>query len=263
MRCFGLGAPLAEPVRVLGGLSNDLWRVVTADGTFAVKRMVANAERVEFAGDVEASFAVELHAWRAGVPIPEPIVYAGRALAAVAGSWWRVHRWVESIPGTVAAVDAARLLASIHAVGRPRWAQAPESGWDGSRWGDDVAGLARRVAAPPERMLLVDSHRDLDRKNVVLGADGRVLAVDWDAAGPVGAVPEVVAVALDWSDGDPRVFADCVRAYGGLDVPGEPWVFGYWVAAQGGWLDYTGGDEPLDALRRLAGRLDEFVAALV
>jgi hypothetical protein len=52
-------------------------------------------------------------------------------------------------------------------------------------------------------VLVVDSHRDLDRKNTIRALDGRLLALDWDAAGPAGAVQEAVTVALDWAWGEP------------------------------------------------------------
>jgi hypothetical protein len=220
-------------------------------------------------GNVEASFAIELRAWDAGVPMPRPLpdVETGRALAAVDGSWYRAHGWVASRSGVASVTDAAGLLARIHAAGDPRWAPPPVLVWDAGWWGAEVAGLARRVAAAPARVVMVDSHRDLDRKNTLLGVDGVLLAVDWDAAGPVSAVQEAVAVALDWSAGDPGAFADGVRACGER-VPAEPWVFGGWVAAQGGWLDHTAEHQPgeaersLDALRGLAADLDVLLAAL-
>jgi hypothetical protein len=126
--------------------------------------------------------------------------------------------------------------------------------------------LAERVAGQPERLLVVDSHCDLDRKNTLLG--DVLVALDWDAAGPVSAVQEAVSVALDWSRGDPAVFAEAVTAYrslSGVAVPAEPWVFGWWVAAQGGWLEYLAERDPgearlaLDRLRRLATDLDALI----
>jgi hypothetical protein len=275
VRRFGLGRVVGEPVRVAGGLSNELWRVVTSGGVFAVKRMVVNAERAEFVGNVEAAYAVERRAFGAGVAMPEPVGVPGTsaALARVGGSLFRVHRWVEGrAPGAGLAVEAASLLAGIHAAGSGRRERLPGTEWGGDRWGAEVAGLARRVGAGPGAGLVVDSHRDLDPKNTLVGAGGTLLAVDWDAAGPVGAVHEAAALALDWSDGDPVVFASAVRAYSavsGVAVPAEPWVFAGWVAAQGGWLDHQAGPDgsPSEAasalarLRRLADGLDSLLAA--
>ena len=270
---FGLGRPAAPPVRVAGGLSNDLWRLVTDRGTYAVKRMVVNAERPDFVANVEAAFRVEWRAWAAGVAMAEPVPRTdGRALAHVDGSLFRVHRWVDGRTGAGSAGRAAGLLAAIHAAGEPRWDAAPEAPWPGTGWDHDIAGLARRVADVPDRVLVVDSHRDLDRKNTLCrDRDGVLAALDWDAAGPASAVHEAVAVALDFSAGDPAVFADAVAAYtrlSGVAVPRQPWAFAGWVAAQGGWLDHQAGvasgraevAATLARLRNLAAGLDVLLA---
>jgi len=267
---FGLGRLTGRPTPVTGGLSNELWRVATERGAYAVKRMITNAGRPEFVAAVEASYAVEQRAWAAGVAMPEPVPepVTGRALARVDGSLVRVHRWVEGTAAAGSPADAAALLATIHAAGRARWAAPPEPAWDGDRWGAELGALARRVAAAPQRVLVADSHRDLDPKNTLRRGDGVLLALDWDAAGPVCAVREAVAVALDFAGGRPAAFGEALRAYGEggpVTVPREPWVFGGWVAAQGGWLDHQAahgdGDEAtLGRLRGLAATLDELIS---
>ncbi|MBM2616888.1 phosphotransferase [Actinoplanes sp. LDG1-06] len=261
---FGLGGLRAEPAVVAGGLSNELWRVTCDAGVFAVKRMVVNARLPQFAGNVEKAFLVERRAWEEGVAMPEPIVdpETGCALARVEGDLYRVHRWVSGAAGGGTAEQAAELLATIHAAGRRDDGQRRRvdhggdgqrgnsdggeeevgPGWKAERWGPELARLAERVREAPERMLVVDSHGDLDRKNTLLREDGVMVALDWDAAGPVGAAQEAVALALDWAGEDRGVFARAVAIYrrrSGVVVEAEPWVFGGWVAAMGGWLDYN------------------------
>jgi hypothetical protein len=221
-----------------------VWRLDTDRGAFAVKRMVVNAGLPSFVANVEKAFTVERRAWAAGVPMPEPLAdpCTGRALARVDSALFRVHRWASGEPGGGSPAQAAGLLATIHAAGDARWPRTPAVGWAADRWGIGLVRLAHRVQSGPTRVLVVDSHRDLDQKNTVRGADGVLMALDWDAAGPVGAVHEAVGLALDWSDAEPDRFARAVDAYtraSGLLVPAEPWVFGGWVAAQGGWLDYN------------------------
>ena len=148
--------------------------------------------------------------------------------------------------------------------------------WRADHWGGGLVELARRVEGTPKRFLVVDSHRDLDRKNTLRGDDGVLRAVDWDAAGPVGVVHEAVSVALDWSDGDPDRFAEAIESYvrvSGMAIPAQPWVFAWWVAAQGEWLDYNAthrGDTALGAaevevtrarLNRFAEGMDGLLAA--
>lgn len=272
---FGLGRLVGEPLRVNGGLSNELWRVITAEGAFAVKRMIINADHPDFVRNVEASFAIERRALLAGVP--EPVAVEGRALARVAGSLFRVHRWVDGRPGKDAVAEATALLAAIHRAGNQRWAPHPGRPWLGELWDREVRGLARQVAEQPERLLIVDSHRDLDQPNTLLTPDGTLLALDWDAAGPIGLAHEAVGFALDWSHVEPVAFGSVVRSYRehtGAEVPAEPWVFAGWIAGLGGWLDYNAtrrGDTPLGAaevtsalahLHTLAADLDDFLSAL-
>ena len=163
------------------------------------------------------------------------------------------------------------LLARIHEAGRRRWERAPDESWNGGPWG--LADLARRVERGPDRVLVVDSHRDLDRKNTLHDDGGTLLALDWDAAGPTAAVAEAAGVALDWSGDDPRAFGAAMKTYAehsGVTVDPQPWIFGGWVAAQGGWLDYNAthrGDPAevagtLARLRALAANLDTLLAAV-
>lgn len=276
---FELGQPVREPAPISGGLSNELWRLDTDHGTFAIKRMVVNANLPTFVKNIEAAFRIEQRAWAAGVPMPEPIVEpsSGHALARVDNALFRVHRWVDGTTGAGSPVEAAELLARIHAAGQPRWTRMPDQGWAVDRWGPDLARLAHRVESGPDRVLVVESHGDLDRKNTLRRADGVLIALDWDAAAPVAAVHEAVGVALDWSDAEPSLFAESIEAYvrrSGVVVPAQPWVFAGWVAAQGGWLDFnathrtdstlhsTEVQTTLARLHQVATRLDALLAAL-
>jgi hypothetical protein len=276
---FELGQPVREPVQVSGGLSNQLWRLDTDDGAFAVKRMVVNADLPTLVENVEAAFTVERRAWAAGVPMPEPILEpsSGHALARVDDALFRVHRWVDGSPGAGSPVEVAGLLARIHAAGHARWTRMPNQSWAADRWGAELVELTHRVESGPDRVLVLDSHGDLDQKNTLRRVDGTLMALDWDAAGPVGAVHEAVGVALDWSDVQPSVFAEAIQAYerrSGVVIPPQPWVFAGWVAAQGGWLDYNathradtglGSGEvqaTLARLHRIATRMDALLAAL-
>lgn len=260
---FGLGQVEAM-VRVEGGLSNDMWRVTTTSGEFAVKVMRAHADAPDFRDKVEAAFTIERNAFRAGIPCPEPTSTAeGHALLQVDGDWLRAHRWCEGNspdPGD-RLEDAGHLLARIHRAGghsvrtlddRPRvtgtWAalaeqpRLPEPLSEQLRSAaPELALLEAATAASPHLVTkFADSHGDLDPKNTLV-ASGRLLAVDWDAAGPRPIAREAVSLALDWAE-NAEGFRRALSAYAdrsGTTLPTEVWVFGGWVAALGGWLTYN------------------------
>lgn len=296
-RLFGLG-PVTSALPVTGGLSNDMWRVTTDRGAFAVKVMRVNADRPDFEANVEAAFLVERAAFDKGVPCPEPVPLSdGRCLARVHGAWVRVHRWVEGSPPAPGerSADAAALLAAIHAGAPPSVAALDDEPWDAEGWASladqtgmpadlsaalrgaavALAGVETETSAPGRLDVHVLSHGDLDPKNTLV-VQGTLMAVDWDAAGPRSQVREAVAVALDWTR-DPHDFRATINAYRdarGVDVPAEPWVFGGWVSALGGWLVHhamtrAGTDQgrheivsTMQRLTALSADLPRYVAAL-
>ena len=260
---FGLGH-VETMIRVEGGLSNDMWRVDTERGAFAVKVMRAHADAADFRDNVESAFTIEMNAFRAGIPCPEPTpTPEGHALLRVDGAWLRAHRWCEGnspSPGEHLE-DAGVLLATIHRAGgksartlddRPREARAWGAltellglpGWLSDQLRSAAPELARLEAATAASSRLVmehaDSHGDLDPKNTLV-ASGRLLAVDWDAAGPRPIAHEAVSLALDWAE-DLEGFRRVLTAYAessGTTLPTEVWTFGGWVGALSGWLIYN------------------------
>lgn len=278
---FSLGRVVEPAVAVPGGLSNELWRVRTDRATYAIKRMVVNAHRPDFVNNVEAAFVVESRAYTAGIamPAPIPVPDTGRALARVDGELVRVHRWVSGTGGEGSAVEAVSLLAQIHTAGNRRWSEYSDDAWLGEGWGDDIAAMAQRAAVGgPSRVLIVDSHRDLDRKNTLRRSDdGALIALDWDAAGVTCVIQEAVAVALDWAGVDPEEFRTAIAAYqaaADVVVPAQAWVFAGWIAGQGGWLDYNAASRAdnelgrneatgtLGRLRQLSDHLDVLLDGL-
>jgi Ser/Thr protein kinase RdoA (MazF antagonist) len=294
-RTFGLGT-VRSATPVPGGLSNDLWRVDTDTGPYAVKVMRTNAGAPDFRSNVEAAYAVEQAAFDAGVPCPEPVPVDGRCLVAVGPDLVRVHHWVEGRPVSPAdwLEQAGALVVRIHAVAHHVEAPLDDEPWGTEGWAGlaghpdvpavlasrlhrhagDLAELEERTAATGLLVTHAGTHGDLDPKNtLVVGGD--LLALDWDAAGPRSIVREAVTVGLDWST-DVAGFARVLTAYAaaGEPVPAEPWVFGGWVSATAGWLAHnvvTRVDTPLgtaeatlalDRLLRLHTSLREHIAAL-
>lgn len=281
---FELGV-LRDARTVTGGLSNDMWHVRTDRGEYAVKAMVVNAGRPDFVANLESAFAVELRAHAAGVAMPEPIAVpgSGQCLLAIDGRLLRVHAWIDGAAADPPShrAEAGALLAEIHGVSPATAVALDGEPWTAAAWrdlgdqasdpelADAIRGSADLLArledvtsVGPAVVQTVESHRDLDPKNALVGRSG-LLAVDWDAAGPVAAAREAVEVALDWST-DPAGFADVLAAYrekSPYDVPRELWVFGGWVSAHAGWLVHNASVRESSSSDRLLG-VGEATAAL-
>lgn len=250
--------------RVEGGLSNDMWRVTTTNGAFAVKIMRAHVDAPGFHDNIESAFEIEMNAFRAGVPCPDPMPTGrGKALLRVDGVSLRAHRWCEgSTPVAKEHLDdAGELLARIHRVGGHSLRSMDDHPHDPESWAalatqpglsesladqlrsaaPELAHLEKATAASPHlEATFADSHGDLDPKNTLV-ASGRLLAVDWDAAGPRPIAREAVTLALDWAE-DIEGFQRVIAAYSaasGTTVPTDAWVFGGWVAALGDWLRFN------------------------
>ncbi|MBE7196037.1 MAG: phosphotransferase [Gordonia polyisoprenivorans] len=276
-----------------------MWRVTTTDGVFAVKVMRSHVEAPDFSSRIEAARKIEMAAFRAGVPCPEPrLTKNGDALFQVEEHWLRAHRWCDGFTPNADdhLEDVGVLLAEIHSVGsrtvaalddRPRSASA----WTALVAAPELPGTLREqireaapelaaleaatMSGPGVRTVFVESHGDLDPKNTLVSS-GRLLAVDWDAAGPRPIAQEAVTVALDWAK-DVDGFLRVLRTYAGSSptiLSRTPWVFGGWVAALTGWLAFNLEQRPTtllglseatttcDRLLRLWHALDDYRAAL-
>src|SRR5262245_1051550 len=236
---FGLGLAVTRGIRVAGYYHNEVWRLDTITGAYAVKRLPPPA-----APAVE----VEVAAWRAGISMPEPVASpaTGAYVIPTRDGPVRVHRWLgRQAPalddlGPELVATMGELVAAVHAAGRDAAPPEPPGADDDTRSGD----LATATARPAGAGTLTMSHGDLHPKNALLRLDGSLAIIDWDTAGPYVAEQEAAGMALDWAarlDGsvDADRFDAAVHGYrkGGGDIPAEPWVFGGWVRGYLAFLD--------------------------
>ena len=203
---FQLG-PLTDPPIVIKSGTVDVWRVVTAEGDFHVKRF--REGRWEWLRQSLAACAeVELGAQRAGVDMAEPIALNVAFETGIVS----IHRWREGrplFPNDDVAAWLGATLAKHHAVPAPAsgppdalasyYGFHPANDWrewfaEGEEsellWAGDTEALeavlsaseiiAAGLARQTER---VGAHRDLHGQNVL--TDGaRCILIDWDCAGP-------------------------------------------------------------------------------
>ena len=205
---FGLGEPIADWQRRKGGLSNELRRVDTTTGRFAVKRMVAGTHLAKFRDNVEKSFEVERAAIGAGVCAPRPVSPLGETgcLAEIdcedgSACWIRVHEWVPGVSLDHNSVSLERahelgtLIAMVHeldcampetlaapcAVGSEVWNElAGRASTEGALWAPRLASLRPEIQGLGDRMdrqssrRIVLGHRDADDKNTLLSEEGHL-----------------------------------------------------------------------------------------
>jgi hypothetical protein len=141
----------------------------------------------------------------------------------------RVHEWVDGrAPRSgddwaALAERVATLMARIRALGMTcsetlagTLAMQGDDGWggllaraeeNGAAWSaelrDALPAIAELQALISQARLRGDAllmgHRDADAKNVMIADDGRLMLVDWDAAGPVSPRMEATNHAFTWS----------------------------------------------------------------
>ncbi|MBB3731481.1 phosphotransferase enzyme family protein [Nonomuraea dietziae] len=114
---FGLGLAVTPGLRVAGYYHNQVWRLDTITGAYAVKRLTwaPSAEAIE----------IERRALAAGVPLPPPVpeTATGRHTVELGGAVVRVHRWLDGrAPGIDDLTPAlcrrmGALLATVHRTG--------------------------------------------------------------------------------------------------------------------------------------------------
>ena len=144
-------------------------------------------------------------------------------LTNLTGLWLYSNQLTSTIPPEIAG-ELGRMLATIHGVKLPRSGDRVLPSLVGAEAWDEIVDRARTLDAPWADLYVsrsseifnlesrvrvmakhptVPGHRDADDKNTLLGEEGELILLDWDAAGAVDAGEEPTSVLLDWS-GAPR-----------------------------------------------------------
>lgn len=252
---FDLGDPLDPPVAVAEAWSNEVHRVTTRRGTFAVKVFPPNLSPSRRQLLLRA-IAFEQRVLADGVAVPVPVLtpdgevlvdLPGRSGARTA----RCHAWVFGTPASRLvgsdglAASAGRVLGQLHARHAPggdtsqlqgpdqdRWANAVAiSRTAGLPWGDELSKITPLVQQLADRIddlrqqrrPMQLSHRDFDPKNAVVDSAGRLIITDWDYAGPVVPGVELVTAAMSFARTDDQLgeFAAAYREAGGTAEPAD------------------------------------------
>src|SRR4051794_31433009 len=88
---FGLGDPLAAPVRVARGSMGEVFRLDTDQGSFAVKRLFPWNDGDSFTEEL----AFTARARASGVSVPRELLAAGETTVTAAGTRFRAYEWFD------------------------------------------------------------------------------------------------------------------------------------------------------------------------
>ncbi|HZX56463.1 MAG TPA: aminoglycoside phosphotransferase family protein [Ilumatobacteraceae bacterium] len=242
---LGRDSELVGPVA--RGEVGQVWRLNTAQGTWAVKEPFERPSRDEAQDDA----AFQHKARAGGVPMPGVVCTgSGEVLCELPSATVRVYEWVELMerdarldPATV-----ARVVATLHCVdyvgrnGVDPWYTDPvgEDSWDDlvrrldaagapfvgllSEQRDELVALQQLLEKP---VALQTCHRDLFADNVLRTPSGGLCVIDWENAGLAEPAQELGLVLFEYSCGEmgrARALYDAYRNAGGpgrIDRPGN------------------------------------------
>ncbi|HEU0212545.1 MAG TPA: phosphotransferase [Jiangellaceae bacterium] len=238
-RRFSLGgAAKLSDGPVARGKQGVVWRLETADGSWAVKLPFRRSNEDE----VRLAAAFQEAAYAAGVPTPQVRrTTEGSVFATVRGQQVRVYEWVDVRapnprldPALVGAVVAAMHQVCVpdlspldpwshEPVGADRWDELVEQLRNaGAPFADRLSDLRDELVAleswiePPRTVQTC--HCDLWADNVLPTADGGVCVIDWENSGPADPSQELAYVLFEFARSDSgraRELADAYREAGG------------------------------------------------
>ena len=286
---FGLGQPVDELDPVARGEQGRVWRLDTAEQSYAVKESFEPQTEAEAEADV--SFQESILS-EADVALPHPIRTAAGTVLAMAGQRQvRVYEWIDLLPpdrgmdpilvgATVAMIHRVRHQPArpLHpwytdAVGSSTWqdlswrltaSRAPFA----DHFAESVPLLVALEGVLQAPRHLQNCHRDLFADNVLPMAQGGLCVIDWENCGLEDPSHELAVVIFDFTAGDLERARTLHEAYLDAGGPGHlndrgdfPMLiaqFGHFnESAAREWLDPASSKEDLD---HAVGRFDEIFA---
>lgn len=227
---LGIGVPLRPPQPVTGGFLHHMWRIDTKSGIFAVK--ILNPEimsRPDAKRNYRLSERITQVAYSNGIHAVPAKKIGNEPWVEVEGRYIMVFDWVYGYtlrPEQCTFEHGKRIgevLFQVHNLNiefdgleLPSFPTVPDETWRGhieeaqreiKCWGfscdtllQDIYNWSRLYQNAMNNLSqqVVISHRDLDSKNVIWNKEKPFL-IDWESAGYVNPVVELIEVALNWS----------------------------------------------------------------
>lgn len=271
-----LGELVREPEAISGGLLHRMFFVETTKGKYAVKalnpqimlrptamRNIINSERIAKLASSKIS------------ALPA-IIFNGSSIQEVYGQFFLIFHWVkvkslkEKEINNIHCIKIGEILANIHRtnfselninnsghdIESINWSYYLNMGEENNlEWTnilrENIDNLYNWTTEANESAKLLSSnmlisHRDLDPKNVMWIEDTPII-IDWESAGFVNPMHELIETAIYWSEGetgdiDKNRFLEFIRAYknifGALDTNWRI-VLLNGFSGKLGWLEYN------------------------
>lgn len=239
---FALGDnPVLSEGPVARGKQGNVWRLVTADGSWAVKEPFFRTAEA----DIGQAARFQDLAGAQGVPTPRVVrTMGGSVLADVGSSQVRVYEWIDLLGSDILLdpVAVGRAVAAVHRVrtkdgdpvdpwycepvGALRWdaliadllaAHAP-FGTQLADVRDELIALETWIAAPESLQVC---HRDLWADNLLPTSDGGVCVIDWENSGLADPSQELACVLFEFAGGRPDRARQLYEAYLDSSGPGR------------------------------------------
>ena len=269
-----LGKLCGSPEQVFGGLLHEIYKIETTKGMYAVKVLNPNIMKREMAvRNFSFSEKVARIAYHNNIPVVTAIE-SENCLHYIEGDYYMVFEWVSAksiLPIEVTVyhcTEIGKILAHIHKIDfsqiSEREINAPlltVTSWE-SYCGGDVdwsIELSKveplllmwerqaNLAAPNVFSHQIISHRDMDYKNVLWDKNNFPIIIDWEAAGYINPLQELIEVAFAWSgveteDFNSENFKAIVESYvknGGVIVDNITAVLNVGFKGKLEWLEYN------------------------
>lgn len=221
-----LGDCLEEPIPVAGGLTHKMFRLVTNQGSYAVKRLNPNIMKRETAMiNYARAEDCEERMKENGIPIVSALTFRGKRMLKLHGIYYYIYPWVEGKSlcqkeiHEIHCRKIAETLANIHNIEFCECRK--ETGSHTIDWqtylllakqqNSDIVSLLESnlcmLIHCNERWMDSEAmlpavhticHNDMDSKNV-LWQDGEPLLIDLECAGKSNPYTEMFDLALCWS----------------------------------------------------------------
>lgn len=246
---LGLGNLLAPPKQIAGGLSHRMFKIETDQGQYAVKALNPEImQRPTAFNNFITSEKIARLAKENDFPAIPAIEIDGNVIHNVEGQNYMVFPWFDGLTLGSESITLAhcetigKTLAKLHSIDFSRlnlsydftnslsdidWEKyANEAEAKNLVWAvllkDNLHNLYKccelvKCSATSVRDNMVISHRDFDYKNILWNLN-QAYVIDWESAGLINPVLELVDVACNWSgcndlDLDEGKFISVVNSY--------------------------------------------------